>query len=140
MSILFISKRGEARAQIAEGLARQIFGTTVPVASAGAHTRPDGCLHPMAAETMKEINVDITSHEVTTLSSVSAEDYDIIVCVCESNLAPETNGSTRKLHWPLPDPTDPPTTDEDLRRRFRELRTAISMHIKRLGQLVQPRR
>lgn len=59
MKILFLCVQNSARSQIAEGLARSMFGNQVIVASAGSE--PSGIVNPLAIEVMKEIGVDISN-------------------------------------------------------------------------------
>ena len=69
MNILFLCVGNSARSQIAEGLAKNMFGQKNIIRSAGSE--PSGKVHEGAIETLKEIGIDISDH-----SSKSIEDLD----------------------------------------------------------------
>ena len=54
--LLFLCVANSARSQMAEGLARQLFGEDVRVQRAGSHPSP---VNPLAIKVMKEIGIDI---------------------------------------------------------------------------------
>lgn len=54
-SLLFLCVANSARSQIAEGLARRIFGDAVQVQSAGANPSR---VNPLAVEVMAEVGID----------------------------------------------------------------------------------
>ena len=60
MNILFLCVGNSARSQIAEGLAKEMLGSSHNIQSAGSN--PTGNIHPSAICTMKEIGIDISDH------------------------------------------------------------------------------
>src|SRR5688572_5394773 len=94
---------------MAAGLARQMLGNDVTVASAGVRKED---LDPFAVAAMAEIGIDICAHEPVTfeeLEDLDGLDYDLIV-----TLAPEAHHAALALthritaaveYWPTADPT-----------------------------------
>jgi arsenate reductase len=58
-TILFLCVANSARSQMAEGLARRLFGARVRVQSAGSEPSQ---VNPYAIEVMREIGVDLSTH------------------------------------------------------------------------------
>src|SRR5438067_1437471 len=56
---LFLCVANSARSQLAEGLARRLFGARVPVESAGSQPSR---VNPYAIEVMHEVGVDLAAH------------------------------------------------------------------------------
>jgi arsenate reductase len=134
MRILFLCKDNGSRSQMAEGLARQMFGTEIEVLSAGVE--PGGKLHPLALASMREVDLDISQHQVKTLSAVNAEELNLVVVVCERDVSIDRLPKTvKKLHWPLMDPLDPPASESELKNRFLDLRIALSKHLKGISKV-----
>ncbi|MFN4183156.1 MAG: VOC family protein [Hyphomonas sp.] len=101
MRILFMCVANSARSQMAEGLARHIFGDRAEIASAGsAPTKPN----PLALEAMAEIGIDITGHTSKSVDGMKAEDFDFVITLCAEEVCPWLPGATKRLHWPIPDP------------------------------------
>jgi protein-tyrosine-phosphatase len=94
---------------MAAGLARQMLGDGVSVASAGV--RKDA-LDPFAVAAMAEIGIDIAAHEPATLDEL--EDLDGLDYALIVTLAPEAHHAALALthriaadveYWPTADPT-----------------------------------
>ena len=132
MNILFMCVANSARSQLAEGLARELFGADARVMSAGSNP---GKLNPYSASVMKEVGIDIESQYSKSTAELPEEfvrelDYVITLCaeeVCPVLLAPKA----RKLHWPFPDPaTKEPLGDEEMLARFRSARDALGNRLR----------
>jgi arsenate reductase len=134
MRILFLCKDNGSRSQMAEALARSMFGSEIDVLSAGV--QPGGRLHPLALASMREVDLDISHHQVKTLQHVDATTLNLVVVVCERDVSIDHLPKTiKKLHWPLMDPLDPPAPEQELRNRFLDLRIALSKHLKGIGKV-----
>src|SRR5207344_2002607 len=93
------------RSQMAEGLARAMFGDRAEVASAGSvPTR----VNPFAVAAMAEIGIDISAQRSKSVDEVGAGDFDVIVTLCADEVCPIVPGAVKKLHWPMPDPAAAP--------------------------------
>ena len=79
MKILFICMLNAVRSPMAEGIARAKFPEH-QYESAGLIESPTDFL---AAEVMKEIDIDISEHVPTSLAKVDLKDYDLVLCLAE---------------------------------------------------------
>ena len=107
MKILFLCVANSARSQIAEGLAKAIFGTRVGVWSAGS--APSGSVHPCAIKVMTEVGINISDNRSKSIQEVPHEflaQADYVITLCEEEVCPalKSSSGTRRLHWPVPDP------------------------------------
>jgi len=123
-SLLFLCVANSARSQMAEGLARSIFGDKVRVQSAGS--KPSR-VNPYAIEVMKEVGIDLAAHHSKSVDTIDPATVDTVITLCAEEVCPVFLGQVRRLHWPIPDPAsdDPALTPDDLRARFRTARDQI---------------
>jgi len=122
--ILFLCVANSARSQMAEGLARMIFGERATVQSAGS--RPSH-VNPAAIEVMNELGADLVAHTSKSVDAIDPASVDLVITLCAEEVCPVFLGQIRRLHWPVPDPasTDPTISRDEMLRRFREARDAI---------------
>lgn len=128
MNILFLCVANSARSQLAEGLARNLFGNKAIIQSAGSE--PSGIVNPFALEVLKEKNIDISSHHSKSIDSLDPaflEKLDYVVTLCAEEVCPVLPTKAKKLHWPHPDPSSAPG---DRRQAFRDTRDAIEAKLK----------
>ncbi len=123
-SILFLCVANSARSQMAEGLARMMFGNQVPVRSAGSEP---SSVNPYAIEVMREIGADISGHSSKSVQTIDPATVGIVITLCAEEVCPVFLGSARRLHWPIPDPAskDPAISREEMLARFRTARDTI---------------
>lgn len=124
MNILFMCVANSARSQMAEGLARAIWGEQVTVKSAGSHPRK---LNPIAVQVMNERGIDISSHWSKSVDDLSAEfiaSLDYVITLCAEEVCPTVVSKGRRLHWPFPDPASENTVEA-----FRSVRDRIEAAI-----------
>ncbi len=103
---------------MAEGLARALAPRGYRFVSAGSDP---GTLNPLAVEALAEEGIDISAYRAKGLAGISLDHVDTIVTLCAEEVCPVVPGAVRRLHWPLPDPTDLPTfraVRDELRRRL----------------------
>ena len=122
--ILFLCVANSARSQMAEGLARSLYGSTAVVASAGS--KPSR-VNPYAIEVMREVGLDLSTHHSKSVEDVDANDVDVVITLCAEEVCPVFLGNVRRLHWPIPDPAsdDPSLGRDEMLRRFRTARDTI---------------
>jgi arsenate reductase len=114
-----------ARSQLAEGLARELFGVEATVQSAGSHP---GKLNPFAVQAMNEIGIDISRHwskSIDALSPGFIVKLDYVVTLCAEEVCPIMVSKAKKLHWPLKDPASRDGTNDEKLQRFRDTRDQI---------------
>lgn len=121
MKILFLCVANSARSQMAEGLARSLFGERAVVQSAGSHP---SIVHPLAMEVMAEIGIDISGQHSKSVATIDPESVDVVITLCADEVCPVILGKAKRLHWPMPDPIVP-GSDDDRLRAFRRVRDLI---------------
>lgn len=127
--ILFMCVANSARSQMAEGLARHIFGSAAIIESAGSHPSK---VNPFAIEVMEEIGIDLSKHyskPVDALPSGVVAGLDYVVTLCAEEVCPVILSKAKKLHWPLPDPAGKGGTDGEQLNRFRQTRDELKRRI-----------
>ena len=126
MKILFMCVANSARSQLAEGLARNVFGPEVEVRSAGS--KPSK-VNPFAIQVMNEVGIELTaqySKSVDDLSSEFADHIDYVITLCAEEVCPVVISKAKKLHWPFPDPASKEMlSDAEMLARFRAARNSI---------------
>jgi ubiquinone/menaquinone biosynthesis C-methylase UbiE/protein-tyrosine-phosphatase/N-acetylglutamate synthase-like GNAT family acetyltransferase len=122
--MLFLCVANSARSQMAEGLARMLFGNRIRVQSAGS---APSHVNAYAIEVMRELGVDLALHESKSVQTIDPNSVDTVITLCAEEVCPVFLGSARRLHWPTPDPAsqDPNLTPDEMLRRFRAAREAI---------------
>ncbi len=134
-SILFLCVANSARSQMAEGLARKLLGTRVPVQSAGSEPSQ---VNPYAIEVMREVGVDLTTHRSTSVQAVDPATVGTVITLCAEEVCPVFLGQARRMHWPLPDPAskDPSIPREEMLTRFRTARDQLQTRLEGLVALL----
>jgi arsenate reductase len=130
--LLFLCVANSARSQMAEGLARMIFGDGVRVHSAGSAPSQ---VSPYAVEVMREVGVDLGAHHSKTVETIDPAIVDTVITLCAEEVCPVFLGKARRLHWPIPDPasTDPSLSRDDMLARFRTARDTIRGLVERFA-------
>src|SRR5262245_34588121 len=123
-AILFLCVANSARSQMAEGLARKMFGGRVPVMSAGS---APSTVNPYAIEVMRELGVDLSGHGSKSVDEIDQRAVGTVITLCAEEVCPVFLGKARRLHWPIPDPATKDTSipREEMLARFRGARDAI---------------
>jgi arsenate reductase len=125
--VLFLCVANSARSQMAEGLARRMFGPDVRVQSAGSQATR---VNPLAIEVMAEAGVDISGQTSKSVDSIDPAGVTLVVTLCAEEVCPVFLGKARRLHWPLPDPAA--RTGADGLAAFRAVRDEIARRLEAL--------
>lgn len=117
---------------MAEGLARSIFGDRATVQSAGS---APSRVNKYAIEAMREVGVDLTAHRSKSVDSIDPASVDLVITLCAEEVCPVFLGTTRRLHWPIPDPasSDPALSRDEMLARFRAARDTIRQKLEQLA-------
>jgi arsenate reductase (thioredoxin) len=101
--VLVLCTGNSARSQMAEGLLRHDFGDRVEVESAGTHP---GTVRPEAIAVMREIGIDISSHQSKHVDELRDRPFDYVLTVCDraAENCPIFPGPPVRLHRDFPDP------------------------------------
>ena len=133
MNILFMCVANSARSQLAEGLAKEIFGDEAWIESAGSEPK---FVNPYAEEVLKEVGIDISknrSKSYEQLPPAFLVNLDYIVTLCAEEVCPVMASKTAKrLHWPFVDPAGKTGDKYEQLQRFRETRELIKNRIEEL--------
>lgn len=134
-TILFLCVANSARSQMAEGLARRLFGGRVRVESAGSEP---STVNPYAIEVMGEVGVDLTTHRSKSVQSIDPATVGTVITLCAEEVCPVFLGRARRLHWPIQDPAskDPSLPREEMLTRFRGARDQIQARLEVLAALL----
>jgi arsenate reductase (thioredoxin) len=133
-SVLFLCVANSARSQMAEGLARHVFGERVRVQSAGsAPTR----VNPYAIAAMRELDIDLSTHASKLVDDIDPASVDLVITLCAEEVCPAFLGKAPRLHWPLTDPDrkHEQLSDEERLVHFRVARDQIRARIEVLAAL-----
>ena len=127
-SLLFLCVANSARSQIAEGLARTLFGGLVRVKSAGSQPTQ---VNPNAIAVMREVGIDITGQRSKSVDAIDPASVDAVITLCAEQVCPVWPGKLARMHWPLPDPasTDPGLSADAVPGRFRAVRDELRFRL-----------
>ena len=116
MNILFLCVGNSARSQIAEGIAKSIFGKNHCIKSAGS--QPTGIIHPEAILTMKDIGIDITNHKSKSIDSLERDfvkNIDYVITLCAEEICPVLPENSKSFHWMNEDPANIKYSEAELK-------------------------
>lgn len=124
--VLFLCLHNASRSQMAEAFARAFAPEGVSVISAG--TEPSR-VHPNAAAVMHEVGLDLAKHTSKHVEDVPWRAADTVVTLCGegAEVCPSLATDVRRVHWPLPDPSQAPP--EQSLAVFREVRDEIRWRV-----------
>jgi protein-tyrosine-phosphatase/N-acetylglutamate synthase-like GNAT family acetyltransferase len=127
-SLLFLCVANSARSQMAEGLARSLFGGLVRVQSAGS--QPSG-INPHAIAAMREVAIDITGQHSKPADGIDPASVDAVITLCAEEVCPVWPRAPARLHWPLSDPAtgEPGASAEAVAARFRAVRDELRLRL-----------
>jgi protein-tyrosine-phosphatase/catechol 2,3-dioxygenase-like lactoylglutathione lyase family enzyme len=133
-SVLFLCVANSARSQMAEGLARRLFGDAVRVQSAGS---APSRVNPGAVRAMAEIGIDLGTHRSKSVDSIDPDSVDLVITLCAEEVCPVFLSRAPRMHWPLTDPDrkDPSLSDDERLRHFRVARDQLSARLAVLAAL-----
>lgn len=133
-SILFLCVANSARSQMAEGLARRLFGDDVQVQSAGS---APSRVNPFAVQVMAELGIGLGAHTSTSVDTIDPGSVDLVVTLCAEEVCPAFLSSVHRMHWPLQDPdrSTEDLTDEERLHHFRTTRDQLKARIDVLAAL-----
>ena len=136
-SVLFLCVANSARSQMAEGLARQRFGSAVRVQSAGS---APSRVNPYAIRALSELGIDLTTHSSKSVDTIDPTSVDLVITLCAEEVCPVFLSRAPRLHWPLQDPDrkHEDLTDEERLQHFRVARDQIRTHLDELAARRKP--
>lgn len=133
-SVLFLCVANSARSQMAEGLARDLFGDAVRVQSAGS--KPSR-VNPFAVHAMGELGIDLGAHASKSVDTIDPQSVDLVITLCAEEVCPVFLSEAKRIHWPLQDPDrkHEDLSDEERLHHFRVARDQIRARLEVLAAL-----
>jgi arsenate reductase (thioredoxin) len=133
-SILFLCVANSARSQMAEGLARDLFGDAVRVQSAGS---APSRVNPFAILAMRELGIELTDHSSKSVETIDPDSVDLVITLCAEEVCPVFLSRAPRMHWPLQDPDrkHEDLTDDERLAHFRTARDQIRARLEVLASL-----
>lgn len=133
-SILFLCVANSARSQMAEGLARKLFGARVRVQSAGS---APSRVNAYAARALAELGIDAAEHHSKHVDTIDPSTVDLVITLCAEESCPVFLGDAQRMSWAMPDPDrkHEELTDDERLQHFRDARDAIQARLEVLAAL-----
>jgi len=132
MNILFLCVANSARSQMAEGLAKSMFGKEHNIQSAGSI--PSGEVHPSAIIAMDDIGIDIRdqySKSTDDLDKDFIDNLDYAITLCAEEVCPVLPSKALSLHWMNEDPANVSYSEKQLKTSFSNTRDNLYKLIKK---------
>jgi arsenate reductase len=132
MNILFLCVANSARSQMAEGLAKSMFGKEHDIQSAGSI--PSGEVHPSAVIAMDDIGIDIRdqySKSTDDLDTDFIDNLDYAITLCAEEVCPVLPSKALSLHWMNEDPANDSYSEKQLKTSFSNTRDNLYKLIKK---------
>jgi len=128
-TVLFLCVQNAGRSQMAAAWLRHLGGDRVDVLSGGSS--PGEQVHPVAAEAMAEVGIDITAELPRRWTDETLQRADIIVTMGCGDECPFLPGK-RYLDWELDDPAGRPLEQvrpirDDIEGRVRALMAELGV-------------
>jgi arsenate reductase len=99
--VLFVCKQNAGRSQMSEALFRRAAGGRHESRSAG--TRPAEHVHPIVAEAMREIGIDVSRNQPQKLTDELGQWADLVITMGCGDECPYIPGK-KYIDWDLTDP------------------------------------
>ena len=134
MNILFMCVANSARSQLAEGLAKHLFGTKASIESAGSQPKQ---VNPYAVKALAEIGIDISNNRSKIVDSLPLgfiASINYVITLCAEEVCPNFPTKAERLHWPLLDPAGYSGSVDEQLERFRRTRDEIRTRLEAFGK------
>ncbi|NNN04084.1 MAG: arsenate reductase ArsC [Acidimicrobiaceae bacterium] len=130
-TVLFVCVHNAGRSQMAAALLERHGAGAINVLSAG--TAPADEVHPIVAESMAELGIDLTTRQPRVLSPELAREADVVITMGCGDTCPVFPGK-RYLDWELEDPKGKSLAEvrvirDDIDRRVRELVEELRLNL-----------
>jgi arsenate reductase (thioredoxin) len=134
--VLFFSRGSASRVQMAEGFLRSLAGNRFNPVSAGADTK---AVHPLAAEVMREVGIDISTQKSREISSLFRETFQYVVVLGDEprERFPLYPFARRLLKWSVPNPEIAAAEPEAQKQMFRQVRDRMKNQVEELIQATE---
>lgn len=113
---------------MAASLAQKMLGTKFRILASG--NGPTSEVHPIAAEVMQEIDVDINNQVSIFVHNAVFAGIDMVITLSASDDLNHLPPEVQHFHWPIPDPEAGRRTYGEKKQRFREVRELIQLRLR----------
>ena len=122
--ILILCKKNSARSQMAEAILKQLTINRNEIFSAGLKS---DTVHPMAIKAMKELGIDISRNQPSSVNEFYHDKFDFVITLCDETRekCPILQGAHTKIHKSFDDPVTSRGTEEEKMENFRTVRDEI---------------
>jgi len=137
--VLFISRGNASRAQIAEGFVRALSGDRLVPFGTGTESAD---VHPLAAEVMAEVGIDISAQRPHDVASLFRETFRYAVALCDEprERHPVFPFTPNLLTWAVVNPEVATSEPEARKEVFRQVRDQIRSRVEEfLEAMNQPK-
>lgn len=130
-NILVLCTGNSCRSQMAHGYLNKFGEGCVKIYSAGIETHG---LNPKAVHFMAEDGIDISHHQSNLIDAYFDIQFDLILTVCDhaNETCPHFPSTALKLHHNFEDPSKFKGSEEEVVKKFREVRNEIKSYCKKL--------
>jgi len=128
--ILILCTGNTCRSQMAQAFLNS-FDPCLEVYSAG--TEPGNEVHPKTIQVMKELDFDLSRNKPENVNKYLNRNFDYVITVCDeaNETCPVFHGKVKqRLHIGFEDPALAKGTDEEVLKKFREIRDQIKAKFK----------
>jgi arsenate reductase len=132
--VLFVCKQNAGRSQMSDALFRRAANGRHESRSAG--TRPAEQLHPVVAEAMRELGIDVSGNRPQKLTDDLAQWADLVVTMGCGDECPYIPGK-RYIDWDLLDPAELPI--EQVRVVRNDIKARVSDLVRELDARPAPK-
>ncbi len=125
MKILILCTGNSCRSQMAEAFMQKAL-PQAEIYSAGTGPAPE--IHPFTVKVMHEAGFDLSGKKPKNVDQFLRQTFDYVVTVCDEakESCPVFIGNVKqRLHFGFEDPAKAAGTDEEVLRKFREVRDLI---------------
>jgi arsenate reductase len=120
--VLFICVANSSRSQMAAAIARALAPAETRISCAGTQPAP---IHPLAVEVLAELGFDLRDAPSRHVDEIAADDVDVVVTLCDDEVAVAVPARALRVHWPLPDPTQMTGSGARRLEAYRNLRDEL---------------
>ena len=107
---LFVCLRNAGRSQMSAAVFERAAQGRHRALSAGSEADPDGHVHPVVIEVMRELGIDLADRRPQRLTRELAEQADVVVTMGCGDACPYIPGK-RYVEWELDDPEGRPVEE-----------------------------
>lgn len=118
LRVLFVCTGNSARSVMAEAMLNRQGRGRFHAESAGA--KPAARVNPHAIAALQRAGIDRVGAVPRGIDAVIDQEWDLVVTVCDraKESCPIFPGAPVQAHWSMPDPTEVPGSEEEVRRAF----------------------